>query len=240
MGDKEANFQRPSIVLTDNWPQFDPKLLDLLCKELDVRTIAATECQWQTNGQVERFNTAIISGLTHGMAKHKKEEETFLISLTCAYSIQVPLNYRVDPFSLRSLDYRLDVLFYLVQIRQTSARLIEPSLSYYVWLTEQPYWETLRIKLPRRRRHYTRLPTVARPIRITLWSGRPSNCWRPSANGIYCRYYFLQRIFEAAGLPHMAIPGYQCWAHLNKDQSRWYREHRIDQFANCCGHRRNA
>lgn len=93
------NFEIPPTVLTDNGPQLTSKFFAELDEELGVKTVKTTKYHQQAHHQVELFKAIAISRLLRE-AEHQKAWDTFVLSLTYTYILQVHRTTELPPFSL--------------------------------------------------------------------------------------------------------------------------------------------
>ena len=90
----------PIWLLSDNGKQFTARFFQNVCRILGVENLFTTTYHPQTNGQVERFNRTIISGLRNYIADHPKDWDLYTDMLTYAYNTQVHRITNHAPFEL--------------------------------------------------------------------------------------------------------------------------------------------
>lgn len=95
----------PTLLLTDNVPQFVIKIFASIYTYLGVSYLTTTAYHPHTNGQVERFNETIATCLRLYVGEHQREWDMFAQPPTYAYNTQ---NLRSTNTSLFSLVLRCD------------------------------------------------------------------------------------------------------------------------------------
>lgn len=65
-----SNLSIPTTVLTDNGSHFTSMFFQAVCVELPITPQTTMEYHPQTNGQVERYTSTIVSPQTHYVAEH--------------------------------------------------------------------------------------------------------------------------------------------------------------------------
>lgn len=94
------SYRISTYSVTDNETRSVNMFFTTLCTLLEGRHLATSTCHLQANGQAERLNKTIVTCLRQSIAKHQKDPDTFVQSLTYAYSTQVPRMTNRTPFSL--------------------------------------------------------------------------------------------------------------------------------------------
>ena len=94
------HYGPPAVVLSDNGSQFTSKLLQYLCKMLKVKNAFTTAYHPQTNGQAERFNRTLLTGLRAFVSDHPKSCYEHSGLITYAYDTQVHSSSGIAPFEL--------------------------------------------------------------------------------------------------------------------------------------------
>ncbi|CDF38390.1 unnamed protein product [Chondrus crispus] len=90
----------PAYLLSDNGGQFASKFFQKICQIMGIRNLFTTAYHPQTNGQVERFNQTILSGIRHYVVEHQKTRDEYCGPLTYAYNTQVHRSTGCTPFEL--------------------------------------------------------------------------------------------------------------------------------------------
>ena len=90
----------PAYLLSDNGGQFASKYFQSICRILGIRNLFTTAYHPQANGQVERFNRTLLSGLRQYVAEHQKDWPEYVGPLTYAYNTQVHRSTGCKPFEL--------------------------------------------------------------------------------------------------------------------------------------------
>ena len=86
--------------MSDNGSQFTSKLFLHICSELKIRNAFTTTYHPQANGQAERFNRTILSGLRAFVAEHPRSWPQYAELLAYAYNTQTHPTLGVAPFNL--------------------------------------------------------------------------------------------------------------------------------------------
>jgi len=97
-----GSYGFPDTVLTDNEPQFAAVFLQGVMGMICVVTNFTTPYHPQTNGQVERFNTTLVSQLRHYVQEHQRTWDRCITLLVTAYNSQVHTSTKEIPFSFVS------------------------------------------------------------------------------------------------------------------------------------------
>ena len=90
----------PTYLLSDNGGQFTSKFFQSICSILGTRNLFTAAYHPQTNGQVERFNRTILSGLRHFCGDHGRDWDKFVHAVTYGYNNTVHRVTRCTPFEL--------------------------------------------------------------------------------------------------------------------------------------------
>ena len=90
----------PTYVLSDNGGQFTSKFFQSICSILGARNLFTAAYHPQTNGQVERFNRTILSGLRHFCSDHGRDWDKFVHAVTFGYNSTVHRVTGSTPFEL--------------------------------------------------------------------------------------------------------------------------------------------
>ena len=90
----------PAYLLSDNSGQFASKFFQKICQIMGIRNLFTTAYHPQTNGQVERFNRTILSGIRHYVVEHQRKWDEYCGPLTYAYNTQVHRSTGCTPFEL--------------------------------------------------------------------------------------------------------------------------------------------
>ena len=86
--------------LSDNGSQFTAGLFKMVCTHLGIRQAFTTTYHPQTNGQVDRFNRKILTGIRGFLADNTRDWPELVPMLTYAYNAQVHSSLGVTPFQL--------------------------------------------------------------------------------------------------------------------------------------------
>jgi transposase InsO family protein len=68
-----SGYDIPSILLTDNGPQFCAKFFQTFCKTLGVKQVFTSAYRPSTNGQTERFNRTVAEYMGAYVAEHQRD-----------------------------------------------------------------------------------------------------------------------------------------------------------------------
>ena len=90
----------PAYLLSDSGGQFASKYFQSICRILGIRNLFSTAYHPQANGQVERFNRTLLSGLRQYVAEHQKDWPQYVGPLTYAYNTQVHRSTGCKAFEL--------------------------------------------------------------------------------------------------------------------------------------------
>ena len=93
-------YGAPAHLLSDNGSQFTSKLFLHVCSELKIRNAFTTTYHPQTNGQAERFNRTILTGLRAFVSEHPRSWPQYAELLAYAYNTQSHPSLGVAPFQL--------------------------------------------------------------------------------------------------------------------------------------------
>ena len=90
----------PAYLLSDNGGQFASRYFQAVCSTLGIRNLFTTAYHPKANGQVERFNRTLLSGIRHYVAEHQRNWHEFIQPLTFAYNTHVHGTTGCTPFEL--------------------------------------------------------------------------------------------------------------------------------------------
>lgn len=93
----------PSHVRTDRGNQFLSQLFRTLCRLLFVNVLLTTAYHSQKNGLMERYNTTMFASIRPFIAKHQRDWDVYLASLTYAYNALVHRTTNCRPLQLALL-----------------------------------------------------------------------------------------------------------------------------------------
>ena len=91
------HFGPPAKLLSDNGGQFTSKFFQQVCQILGIKKLFTTAYHPQTNGQVERFNRTLLSGLRHFCSEHGRDWDQFSDAITYAYNTTVHRATNMSP-----------------------------------------------------------------------------------------------------------------------------------------------
>ena len=97
-----ASYGIPDSVSSDNGPRFAAVLWQEVPKALGIGTNYATPYHTQTDGQVERFNKALVKQLRHYVSDHVVTWSRYLSLVVTAYNFQVHCSTGKVPFAFVS------------------------------------------------------------------------------------------------------------------------------------------
>ena len=81
-----SGYGIPSILLTDNGPQFCAKFFQTFCKILGVKQVFTSAYRPSTNGQTERFNRKVVEYMGAYVAEHQRDWDELAAIATYAYN----------------------------------------------------------------------------------------------------------------------------------------------------------
>lgn len=93
-------YGNSTYLLTENNPQLARKFFETICMHLGLKHFTTTAYHPQSNDYVERHSKTIMTGLRHYVAAPRKECDTFVQPLTCAYNTQAHRSKNATPFRL--------------------------------------------------------------------------------------------------------------------------------------------
>jgi transposase InsO family protein len=93
-------YGAPVILLTDNGTQFVSKFFQTVCRLLGVKQVFTTAYHPQTNGQYERFNSTILSALSHNISDNQGGWDELSYTATYANNMTVHSSTGYTPFEL--------------------------------------------------------------------------------------------------------------------------------------------
>lgn len=88
----------PARLLSDKSKYITAKLFKSVCKSLQVSNLFTTTILPKTNGQVERFNRTLLTGLRTFVGEYPRRWHKFATDLAFAYNTQVYRCTGHDPF----------------------------------------------------------------------------------------------------------------------------------------------
>ena len=97
-----SGYGIPSILLTDNGPQFCAKFFQTFCKTLGVKQVFTSAYRPSTNGQTERFNRTVAEYMGAYVAEHQRDWDQLAAVATYSYNIKPQLSTGFSPFELVS------------------------------------------------------------------------------------------------------------------------------------------
>lgn len=81
-------------------PAVHVKVFQAVCEEVGVRPLTMIEYHLQGNGEVERFNAAIVSRPPHHIAEQQQDRASYVLPLKYAYITQVHWTNKLPPFNI--------------------------------------------------------------------------------------------------------------------------------------------
>jgi hypothetical protein len=82
-------YGMPKTLIFDSESQFSSKLFQACCIDLGIKQVFRTAYNPQCNGQVERFNSKILSQLRAYMGEHQNDWDLYHGALTYSYNNQI-------------------------------------------------------------------------------------------------------------------------------------------------------
>ncbi|KAI3795496.1 hypothetical protein L1987_38151 [Smallanthus sonchifolius] len=95
-----CRFGLPGQIVTDNGKQFADKPFSSWCTEMHIKQIFSSAAYPQSNGQVERMNRSIVSGIKARLGRHDKDWLEELPSVLWAVRTTQKTSYDHTPYNL--------------------------------------------------------------------------------------------------------------------------------------------
>jgi len=143
-----AAYGIPDSVLTENGPQIASVYYQGILGLLGKASNYTSPYHPQTNGQVERYNRALVRQLRCYVAEHQAEWDSHLSLLTTAYNTQVHSSTGEIPFAFVS-PRRLQLIGIekMPRLRQAEERPVDASSA------AEQYVEDQKVLIPKVREH---------------------------------------------------------------------------------------
>ena len=95
-----SGYGIPSVLLTDNGPQFISKFFQTFCRTLGVKQVYTSAYRPSTNGQTERFNRTVAEYMGAYVSEHQHDWDILAGVATYSYNVKPQSTTGFTPFEL--------------------------------------------------------------------------------------------------------------------------------------------